>query len=154
MRALVLTGLKFMTSYIRSTASFIFYFFYFFILFIFSLFQCWVFWEWCPFPCFLVLLGFSPALSFIQQKYLLVPTVMAGQHYLLCHLYKALLYVYDFALVEIGVWWTMSVRFFFFFHPTRPKYRGIKMKKKKKKKALYQLAFHCFNLSFMLHIVL
>ena len=52
-----------------------------------------------------------PALYFIQHKYLLVPTVMAGQH-LLWHLYKALLYVHDIELVEIGVWWTMSVCFF------------------------------------------
>ena len=46
---------------------------------------------------------------------------------LLCHLYKALLYVHDLELVEIGVWWIMSVCFFFF-HLTRPKYREIKMK--------------------------
>ena len=51
---------------------------------------------------------------------------------LLCHLYKALLYVHDFELVEIGVWWTMSV--FFFSHPTRPKCREIKMEKQKTKK--------------------
>ena len=48
----------------------------------FFLFQCWAFREWCPFPCFLIHLGFFPALYFIQHKYLLVPTVMAGQHLL------------------------------------------------------------------------
>ena len=58
---------------------------------------------------------------------------MASQH-LLCHLYKALLYVHDIELVEIGVWWTMSVCFFF--HPTRPKHREIKVEKQKKKKSL------------------
>ena len=59
------------------------------------------------------ILAFShfPALFFIQHKYLLVPAAMASQH-LLCHLYKALLYVHDIELVEIGVWWTMSVCFF------------------------------------------
>ena len=71
-----------------------------------------------------------PALFFNQHKYLLVPAAMTSQH-LLCHLYKALLYVHDIELVEIGVWWTMSVCFFF--HPTRPKHREIKMEKKKKK---------------------
>ena len=78
------------------------------------------------------ILAFShfPALFFIQHKYLLVPTAMASQH-LLCNLYKALLYVHDIELVEIGVWWTMSVCFFF--HPTRPKHREIKMEKQKKK---------------------
>ena len=52
---------------------------------------------------------------------------------------KAFLYVHDIELVEIGVWWTMSVCFLvlFFFYPTRPKYREIKNgKKKKKKKAI------------------
>ena len=52
--------------------------------------------------------------------------------------YKALLYVHDFVLVEIGVWWTMSV-WFIFSHPTRPKYRGIKMKKKQKEKKQKQI---------------
>ena len=50
---------------------------------------------------------------------------MASQH-LLCHLYKALLYVHDIELVEIGVC-------MFFFHPTRPKHREIKMEKQKNK---------------------
>ena len=72
-----------------------------FVLFCFDLFQCWALWEWCPFPCFLIHLGFFPALYFIQHKYLLVPAVMASQH-LLCHLYKALLYVHDIELVEPG----------------------------------------------------
>ena len=60
------------------------------------------------------ILAFShfPALFFNQHKYLLVPAAMTSQH-LLCHLYKALLYVHDIELVEIGVWWTMSVCFFF-----------------------------------------
>ena len=31
--------------------------------------------------------------------------------HLLCHLYKALLYVHDIELVEIGVWWRMSLCF-------------------------------------------
>ena len=48
-----------------------------------------------------------------------------------CSYNKALLYVHDIELVEIGVWWTMSVCFFF--HPTRPKHREIKMEKQKKK---------------------
>ena len=79
-----------------------------------------------------------PALFFIQHKYLLVPAVMASQH-LLSHLYKALLNVHDIELVEIGVWWTISVCFF---HPITPKYREIKMEKKnkikmKKKKKVY-----------------
>ena len=52
-------------------------------------------------------------LFFNQHKYLLVPAAMTSQH-LLCHLYKALLYVHDIELVEIGVWWTMSVCCFFF----------------------------------------
>ena len=29
-------------------------------VFFFFLFQCWSFWEWCPFPCFLIHLGFFP----------------------------------------------------------------------------------------------
>ena len=57
------------------------------------------------------------ALFFNQHKYLLVPAAMTSQH-LLCHLYKALLYVHDIELVEIGVWWTMSVCFFFPPHQT------------------------------------
>ena len=59
------------------------------------------------------ILAFShfPALFINQHKYLLVPAAMTGQH-LLCHLYRALLYVHDIELVEIGVWWTMSVCFF------------------------------------------
>ena len=86
------------------------------------------------------ILAFShfPALFFIQHKYLLVPTVMASQH-LLCHLDKALSYMHDIELVEIGVWWTMSVCFF----STPPDLsiggkmggkKGLKKKKKKKKK--------------------
>ena len=49
------------------------------------------------------ILAFShfPALYFIQHKYLLVPTVMASQH-LLCHLYKALLYVHDMSWLRLG----------------------------------------------------
>ena len=81
-------------------------------------------------PLLPIHLGFFPALYFIQNKYLLVPAVMANQH-LLCHPYKALLYVHDIELVEIGVWWTMSVCFF---HPTRPKYREIKMAKQNERK--------------------
>ena len=75
-----------------------------------------------------------PALFFNQHKYLLVPAAMTSQH-LLCHPYKALLYVHDIELVEIGVWWTMSVCFFF--HPTRHKHREIKMEKQKKKKKMF-----------------
>ena len=56
-----------------------------------------------------------------------------GKSTFICHLYKALLYVHDIELVEIGVWWTMSVCFFFS-HPTRPKHREIKMEKQKKTK--------------------
>ena len=63
-----------------------------FVCFFFLFFSAGLSGKRCPFPCFLILLGFFPALYFIQHKYLLVPTVMAGQH-LLCHPYKALLYV-------------------------------------------------------------
>ena len=97
------------------------------------LFQCWAFWEWCPFPCYLIHLGFFPAWYFIQHKYLLVPTVMAGQN-LLCHLYKALLYVHDIELVEIVVWWTMSVCVF---PPHQNKVQGNKNGKTKKKIVLF-----------------
>ena len=64
-----------------------------------------------------MLFSHFPALFFNQHKYLLVPAAMTSQH-LLCHLYKALLYVHDIELVEIGVWWTMSVCFFFPPHQT------------------------------------
>ena len=100
--------------------------FFFFFFFCFSM-TVGTNWCFCFFPYFSAgfswndvhsltssfFLGFShfPALFFIQHKYLLVPTGMASQH-LLCHLYKALLYVHDIELVEIGVWWTMSVCFF------------------------------------------
>ena len=48
--------------------------------------------------------------------------------------------LHDIELVEIRVWWTMPVCFvlfcfvFFFFHPTGPKYREIKMEKQKTNK--------------------
>ena len=34
-------------------------------VFVFFLFQCWSFWEWCPFPCFLIHLGFFPFPSIV-----------------------------------------------------------------------------------------
>ena len=78
---------------------------------------------------FILVFSHFPALFFIQHKYLLVPAAMASQH-LLCHLYKALLYVHDIELVEIGVWWTMFVCFF----STPPDLSTGKQKWKKKKK--------------------
>ena len=39
-------------------------FFCFCFLFFCSPFQCWSFWEWCPFPCFLIHLGFFPSIVF------------------------------------------------------------------------------------------
>ena len=35
-------------------------FWFLFCFVLFFLFQCWSFWEWCPFPCFLIHLGFFP----------------------------------------------------------------------------------------------
>ena len=77
------------------------------------------------------ILAFShfPALFFIQHKYLLVPAAMASQH-LLCHLYKALLYMI-LSWLRLG---TGGPCLYVFFHPTRPKHREIKMEKQKKKK--------------------
>ena len=93
------------------------FFFFFFFFFPFSVL---VFLGMMSIPllphCILAFSHF-PALFFIQHKYLLVPTVMANQP-LLCNLYKALLYVHDIELVEIGVWWTMSVCCFFSPHQT------------------------------------
>ena len=40
----------------------------FFFFFFFFLFQCWSFWEWCPFPCFLIHLGFFPFPSIVFQS--------------------------------------------------------------------------------------
>ena len=90
-----------------------------------------------------------PALYFIQHKYLLVPAAMASQH-LLYHLYKALLYVHDIESVEIGVWWTMSVCFFF--HPTRPKYMEIKMEKQKQKQKKKRVCFSRLNKKYVLRV--
>ena len=71
-----------------------------------------------------------PSIVFIQHKYLLVPTVMASQHSL-CHLYKALLYVWYW----VGWDWGLVDHVCMFFpHPTRPKYSEIKMEKQKQKK--------------------
>ena len=39
---------------------FCFVLFCFFVFVFFFLFQCWSFWEWCPFSCFLIHLGFFP----------------------------------------------------------------------------------------------
>ena len=97
---------------------------------VFPLFQCRAFWEWCPFPCFLIHLGFSQhCISFDINIYLLVPTVMSSQH-LLCHLYKHCCMYMLLTWLRLGSGGPCLYIFFFFFHPTRPKYREIKMKKK------------------------
>ena len=82
---------------------------------------------------FFVILRLKTITTFIGQSESIIDTV-ASQH-LLCHLYKALLYVHDIELVEIGVWWTMSVCFFFPPHQTQAQgNKNGKTKKKQNKK--------------------
>ena len=53
-----------------------------------------------------------PALAIFQQKYLLVPSFLVGQYYsfIITILFYASMYIIE--LVELGVWWIMSVCFF------------------------------------------
>ena len=72
----------------------------------------WCSFPFCSFPLYFILV--SPTLSFIQQKYLLDPTVMTGATLLYNVIFIKSLYVHDIELVEVGVWWTISVWFVLF----------------------------------------